>query len=472
MRKHPGPGNGTAQEALFRDAPVWKAILSMAVPSVCSMVVMLLYNMADMFFVGQLGDPSQVAAVSLVHPVFTVLMAVGSMLGGGGCALIAKTLGENDHEGARLYSSLAAWAGVLFGLIFAAALLANNGLVLRFLGVNAEIEPYARIYLCVIALGAPVMIFCSAFGNIVRAEGAAKVGMVSHLLSTLCNILLDPLFILRFRMGVGGAAIATVLSNLLGAAYLLHYLLRRSARFTLSPIPAIRQPLAIQKILAIGLPNLVNTTLIGFASALANRLLIAYGTLAVAGMAAASKSTSMISMIQMGITVGVQPLLAYQYGAKDLPRIREILAKTSALTILTGLVMLLFCFFNGNTVIGLFLKEPAALELGRRFIRLLVMTGPFLGVYYLGSSFLQASGNAKAATFVSLLRQGLVLIPLLYLMNALFGMTGNIWAHIAADILAAGGALLLAFRQYRILQKELRTASVSPSASVHPAEGE
>lgn len=432
---------------------MWKAIATLAVPSVFSMLVMILYNMADMFFVGQIGDAAQVAAVSLVGPVFTLMMAVGSMLGGGGCALLAKTLGEDRASYATLYSSLAAWGSVLFGLLFGAVMITARYPLLMFLGVNREMEPYAATYLTVLAVGAPIMIFSTAFGSIVRAEGAVKEGFLAHLLSTVLNIILDPLFILVLRMGVGGAAVATVLGNMAGAGYLAVYVIRRSENFTLSPLPALRNPAALGTLLAIGLPNFINSTLAGFAHALANQLLVQYGTLAVAGMAAASKTNTLISMTQMGITVGVQPLLAYNYGAKNIFRVREAVFKLSMITLSVGLLLMGACFAGGRQIVALFLKNPDALTLGQQFVRILVLTGPLLGLYYLAASFLQASGNAKTATLVSLLRQGIFLIPLLYRMNALFGMYGNIAAHIVADLLAAVTAVVLALQQYRKLVK-------------------
>lgn len=442
------------QQLIFRDRPVWKAIASLAIPSVFSMLVMILYNMADMFFVGQTGNAAQVAAVSLIGPVFTVVMAVGSMLGGGGCALLAKTLGENSAENAKLYSSLAVWSSVAFGGVLGFVLIVARHPILLFWGTNSEIEPYAELYLSVLAVGCPVMVFSTAFGSIIRAEGAVKEGFLAHMISTVLNILLDPLFVLQFGMGIGGAAVATVLSNAVGAGYLIFYILHKSENFTLSPLPAMKKPFAIWRLIAIGLPNFVNSTLVGVAHAMANQLLVRYGTLAIAGMAAASKTNMIISMTQMGITIGVQPLLAYNYGAGNVSRVRETMRKLSLLTVSIGIVLTTFCAFNGKLVVSLFFKEAEALLLGQKFVQLLVLTGPFLGIYYLASSFLQASGNAKIATFVSLLRQGIFLIPLLYAMNNLFGMMGNIVAHIVADIAAAGVAVILSRHQYRILLKK------------------
>lgn len=447
----------TKQEQLFRDAGVWKAIASLAVPAMISMVVMLLYNMADMFFVGQAGDTAQVAAVSIAGPVFTLIMAVGNMLGGGGCVLIAKTLGEKDGGRVKLYSSLCCWGSLLFGIVFAALAVIFADPLLGFLGANEETWQYAKMYLTVLALGAPIMIFTTGFGGIIRAEGAVKEGMIANLLSTVTNIILDPIFIMVFHLGVGGAAIATVLGNAVGAVYIIFYVKTKEKKnetnFTLSPSYACRNPWEIRRVLAIGAPNAINSVLVGFASAIANQLLAQYGTTAVAAMAAAGKSTMVISMIQMGICMGVQPLLAYCYGERNISRIRETLVKLSVLTVGIGLTVTVLCLFNSRILISLFLKEPEALALGREMISMLVLSGPFLGVYYLGSNFLQASGNAPMATLVSTLRQGIFLIPLLYIMNGLFGVKGNILAHVIADITAAAVAAALALRQYRKLAK-------------------
>ena len=442
----------TKQEQLFRDTNVWTAIFKLAVPAMISMVVMIFYNMADMIFVGQTGDTAQVAAVSIVGPVFTVMMAVGTMLGGGGCVLIARTLGEKDDSKVKLYSSLCCWGSLVFGLLFTVLVLIFSTPLLHFLGANEDIWDYAKMYLTVLAFGAPVMVFTTGFGGIIRAEGAVKEGMIGNLLSTVTNIILDPVFILGLHLGVGGAAIATVIGNAVGAVYFIYYVKKKETNFTLSPVYARKNPWEIRKILAIGVPNAMNSVLVGFASAFANQLLVQYGTNAVAAIAAAGKSTMVISMIQMGICMGVQPLLAYCYGDKNISRIRETLVKLSTLTIGIGLIVTVLCLMNSRAVVALFLKEPEALSLGQEMISLLVLSGPFLGLYYIGSNFLQAAGNAPLATLVSMLRQGIFFIPLLYIMNAAFGVKGNVSAHVISDIAAAVVAVILALRQYRILK--------------------
>lgn len=450
------------QEYLFQKASVWKAISQMAIPAMVSIIVMIIYNLADMFFVGRLGNTAQVAAISLVGPIFTLMMAIGTMIGGGGSVLIAKTLGEEDIEKVKLYSSLCCWGSIVFGLIFSAFVVLFSHPLLRFLGADSDTFSFARQYMIILALGAPVTIFANGFGNVIRGEGAVKEGMTGHLLGTIVNIVLDPLFILVLNMGAGGAAAATVLGNATAALYLLVYIKRSNTSLTLHPSYAVKNPLAITGILALGLPNMINSTLASFAGAFANQLLVQHGTNAVAAMGAAGKSTLIISMIQMGLCMGVQPLMAYCYGARNMPRLKEVLTRLSILTITIGLSAALFCLFNSRTIVSLFLKEPEALALGQQMVTLLVLSGPFLGLFYIGSNFLQASGNALLATVVSMLRQGIFLIPLLYAMNALFGVTGNIIAHIISDITAAAAAVLLAVLQYRKLQQ---TVSSSQNAS-------
>lgn len=444
------------QERLFKESTVWRAIFTMAVPAVINILVMVLYNMADMFFIARLHDDAQVAAISIVAPAFTMMMALGSMVGGGGCALIARTMGEGDSDRVSLYSSLCCWGSVLFGGLFAAVVLFVQEPILGFLGANEDMWGYAGTYLSILALGAPVMIFTTAFGNIVRAEGAVKEGMLGNLISTITNVVLDPLFILVFRFGVAGAAVATVLGNAAGAAYLIWYVRTKSSNLNLSPKLAASAPQEFCHVIAIGLPNGTSSFLTSFASALANNLMVQYGTLAVAAMAAASKSTTIITMVQMGICVGVQPLLAYNYGAKDLPRLRETLGKLAILAMSVGLAATLLCFFYSGPIISVFLKKPEALSLGQEIIRIRVLTGPFIGLFYIGSNFLQASGNAPLSMLVSLLRQGIFLIPMLYLMNYFFEVKGNVCAHVAADLLAVIVAVILTVRQYKKLQMTLQ----------------
>lgn len=432
-------------EKLFRTQSVWKSIFSLAIPSVVIILVMVLYNMTDMFFVGQLGDYNQVAAVSVVSPLFSLSAAVATMLGSGGCALIARALGSDDIKQAKAYASLCGWGSIGFGVLITIILLLARKAILPALGAADDIITYAEDYMSICALGVPFMLASTTLGTIIRAEGAVREGMIGNMAATLVNMVLDPLFILVMGMGVAGAAAATVIGNLAGTLFYLYFILKKAVVLNMNLKLAKENFRMLFSVLVLGMPNALSSILAGFASAFSNRLLGNYGTDAIAAMAAAGKTTMLIGMIQMGICMGIQPLLAYNYGAKDIPRLKEVIQKVSILTVIVGIVTGGFCCLCRHQIIGMFIKEASVARMGEELVLFLVAASPVIGIYYLSTNFVQASGNAFSATVMSLLRQGALLIPLLYLLHALIGMSGIAAAHMAADILAVlvGTAFLL-----------------------------
>lgn len=449
---------------LFRTKPVWGVIAHMSIPALVSILVMLLYNMTDMYFVAQMGDDIQVAAVSLVMPVFTVLMAVSTMLGNGACTIIAQALGSQDEERAKICSSLCVWGCIGFGGMFLLLCFLFCGPLLSFLGANEDMWGYARLYLLVLAAGAPVILLNHSLGSILRGEGAARQGMVGGLVSTVTNIVLDPIFISVLGLGVGGAAVATVLGNLAGLVYFLVYKKRHLSILSMEFQCVKRNLPLLGSILALGLPNAVSSSLSGFASTFSNRLLVSYSTGAVAAMGAAGKVTMIITMVQMGVCMGTQPLMAYCYGAKDHARMRETLKKLALLTCVLGLSLGALSFLAREQIISLFLSDNELRALGCHIVTITICSAPFMGLFYLGMNYLQASGKALLATVVSALRQGVLLIPLLYLMEALFQLDGPAMAHVVADItsifISIGCALCFVRREKR-QDNTLHTASQS-----------
>ncbi len=432
--------------------PAWKAIVSLSVPSVICYMVMILYYMADLYFVGWLGDVSLVAAVSLAAPVFSVLMAVGTMIANGGCTVTAQALGQKNQSQARRDSALCVWASLGLGAAFAAGGWLLCDPLLRLLGANADTWEAAKSYVLVIAAGAPVILLNHSLNGVLRGRGEIKAGLAGSMLSTLLNIALDPLFIVVLKWGVGGAAIATVLGN--GAAvgyYLLHGARRRDrCAIELHPRYA-RGWRALGTILALGLPNAISTALSGLADTFSNRLLVPHGTAAVAAMGAAGKALMLVTMVQMSICMGIQPLLAYCYGGRDWARLKEVLRKVALLTTALGTGLTLVLWAVRGPLTGQFLQDPAAALLGQRFLGYLLLTGPFIGLYYLAANFLQATGSAAAASLTSALRQGVLLVPLLYLLNNAWGLAGLALAHPAADAVSAAVTGIWALWYYRRL---------------------
>ncbi len=440
-------------EVLFREKPVWTAIFSMAVPSCITILVRVIYNMADMFFIGRLGDTSQVAAISIVSPIFSLVTAAATMVGVGGCSAVANAAGAGKRDDAKTYASLCCWASILFGIVCAFILLVGADPILKLLGANDEIKHAAGVYMRILAFGAPFMLLSTVLATVLRGDGAIKEGLIGNMTGTVLNIILDPVFILVLRQGVAGAAAATVIGNVVSSMFYLHYIIKKSAFLSISFQDAKRNPKALLHIMAIGLPNGISSILSGFASTFSNQLLSGYGTNAIAAMAAAGKVTMVITMIQMGICMGTQPLMAYNYGAKDLPRLKEILKKVGILTFVLGLVVALAGFSARHALISMFLKDSDAAAMGENFVLFLVIASPVVGFYYLSTNFLQASGNAFAATIVSVLRQGLLLIPGLYLLERFLGLTGIAAAYTVADALSALIAVIVCIWQYRILSK-------------------
>ena len=445
----------TKSQELFQNKSVWSAIFSMAVPSCISILVIFCYNMADMFFIGQLGDTAQVAAVSIVGPVFSLITAVSTMLGVGGCSVIAKTTGEGKLKESKSYASLCFYAAVFLGITCMVILLVCTDGILGLLGANEEILPYARSYMRILAVGAVMMLLPHVLGAVIRADGGIKEGLIGNLMGTVINIILDPIFILVLHMGVSGAAFATVIGNAASNIIYIWYIVKKAESLSIKPMLAIYRPLMLIHILAVGLPNGISSLLSGFASTFSNQLLSEYGTDAIAAMAAAGKATMIIAMVQMGICMGVQPLMAYNYGAGNVERLKEILKKLGLLTFVLGSAAMLGCLFGRKALIGMFLKNVQAASMGEELVLFLVIASPVIGLYYLSTNFLQASGNAMTATVVSLLRQGIILIPSLFLMNSLIGFKGIAAAHTIADILSVAVALTACFRQYNILKQKM-----------------
>ncbi len=448
-------GKNSRYEQMFRDDPVWKAILAMAVPSLLTIIIMIFYNMADMFFIARLGDTAKVASVSVIAPVFNIIMALATMIGVGGSALIANAFGAKDMEKARNISSLCFYSAVLLGLAVTVLLFLLQTPLLRILGTTPEMWEDSRTYLSILSCGTVFMLISSAMGMLVRSEGAVKEGMYGNLAGTLTNIVLDPLFILTFGWGVAGAAAATVIGNMVSSCYYVIFVHRRASVISLEVRRAFIMPREIFPIVALGVPNAASTVLSGFAATFANNLLARYGTDAIAAAAAAGKAGMLISMVQMGICMGVQPLMSYNYGSGNRARLKEILQKTALITGCIGIGTMVLCFILRTPIISLFLKEAEVARMGEKYMMYVMAGAPFLGIVYISTNYLQATKKAAGAILVSLLRQGLLLIPLLIVMHSVFGLYGLAGAHMAADMGAAVISAFIFFKEYRRTMREM-----------------
>ncbi|MCR4902757.1 MAG: MATE family efflux transporter [Butyrivibrio sp.] len=427
------------QVKVFESNNLWGSIFKMVIPALIAILVMLIYNMADMIFVGQTGETAQVAAVSVVGPIFSLIMAFAMLISAGATVIISSDLGKKDNEHARMVASLSIWSGIICGIIAGALIIIFNKPILVFLGATTDIITYARNYMLILAAGAPLLLISNMLSQVLRAEGAVKEGLVGNLMGTVVNIILDPIFILGFGMGVVGAAIATVIGNLVATVYYLLYMKNKAIVINMKLSYAKVNPVFIFSIMALGLPNAVSTLLSGFANSFANQLLSKYGSDAIAANAAAGRVNMIIVMVLMGICMGAQPLMSYNYGAGKLDRLSGVMKRLLILSTSTGLITAAAVIFFKSAVIGMFLKDLAVAAIAEDILTILMISSPFLGFFYLATNFLQATGNALKATIISALQKGLLLIPLLFILEYLFGFMGIRCAYVAADF----GAIII-----------------------------
>ena len=325
---------------LFEKTSVPKAVALMAIPTIVTMLVVVIYNMADTFFIGQTGDAMQVAAVSLATPVFMVFMALGNLFGIGGSSAISRALGEKNEQRARHISAFCCYGslgvGILMTLIF---ILFMDG-ILKMIGASPATIDYARQYLTFVAIGAPFVMFGTAYGNIVRGEGAAKESMIGNLIGTITNIILDPIMILWLGWGVSGAAVATVLGNVAACIFYLYYLLhKKETVLSIKPSDFQWKNRIASGVFSIGIPASLNNILMSCANILLNKVLISYGDTPVAAMGIAMKANMIVILLQIGLCAGIQPLIGYNYGARNVKRLKKVFFFTGLCAVIMGTVL-------------------------------------------------------------------------------------------------------------------------------------
>ncbi|MGN0479062.1 MAG: MATE family efflux transporter [Hominenteromicrobium sp.] len=434
----------------FEKGSVWKAIFKMSLPTIAVMLVTIVYNMADLIFVGQTGDAAQVAAVSLASPYFMLQMTLGTLIGGGGCTAISTALGAKDTARVRACSGACAVLCAAGGVLLGGAMLFFPDAFLRLFGADDATCQFTKDYLLILAAGTPVVVFSNAFANLVRAEGAVREAVLFNGLGTAANIVLDPVLISGCGMGVRGAAAATVLGNVLSAAALLLYLRRGRTALTLNPKHAFRSKRVFPQVLGLGVPGSVGNLLMGMTNTVTNNIAIRYGAGVVAAMGVGGKAGMIVAMIVMAFCLGVQPMIAYNYGAGSTARTREIVRKTGLLVILAGTALTALCYALRMPIARLFLQDEALLAQSTHIMTIGLAGMPLLGLYYLGVNYLQSVGQAIRATVLSAFRQGLCFAPMLLLLHALGGMEGMFWASPVTDLVSAALAIVLLLRARRI----------------------
>ena len=395
-------------------------VFSNIIPSIISMLMVLLYNLADAFFIGQTKDPLMFAAVNVATPAFLIFMSIGMLFGIGGTSLISRRFGERKEEEARHASSFCFYTGTTLGIIGMAFILIFLTPICRGIGASDDTIGLARDYLFYVSFAIPFLIFSNMFSNIIRAEGHATIAMLGITIGNVINIILDPIFILQLDMGTSGAAIATLIGNVCSSLFYLTHLLSKRTRLSLRLKDYKATGGIALGIFAIGIPASLNNILMSASNILLNNTMADYDDLAVAGLGVAMKVNMIVVMVLIGIGAGVQPLFGYFFGAGNRKRYMEIFRFSMILAIGASIVMSIVCYFGAATLARVFLDDDSAFSYAFSFSRKYIISGPILGILFILMNAIQATGAALPALILSVSRQGLVFIPVLFTLNAVF----------------------------------------------------
>ena len=452
---------------IFASAPVNEAVLTNAIPAMIAMLMVLIYNMADMFFVGQTHSALMLAAVSLATPVFLIFMGVGNIFGIGGTSVISRALGEGRTEYARKVSSFCMWGSVFTGVLLSAVLLACMNKVLSWIGASPDTWEYTREYLSIVAYAGPFVMISTCYSNIIRTEGKPGIAMSGQVLGNLLNIVLDPIMILVMKMGVAGAAWATAISNIVSALYYVFFLAGKRSMLGIHLKNFAVSDGIFQGVMAIGIPASLGNLLMSASHIIANALIASYhDDMAVAGFGVAMKVIMITGILCIGFAQGVQPLLGYCIGAKNISRFKECLRVSVFFAGSIGTVLMVLCFVFAEPLAALFLKDPGALAYAIRFSRILLSTSFLFGLFYVLTNALQAMGEAGSAMIINLSRQGFIYIPALFILNSVLGMNGLVFAQPIADVLSTVLVIFLYRRAIRRLEEKTALDSHQRSQAV------
>ena len=415
--------------------PVRRLVIKLAVPTIISMLVSSIYNMADTFFVAQLGT-SAAGAVGIVFSVMAVIQAIGFTIGMGGGNIASRKLGAKDEEEANRYASSGFFLGLVLSLILAIFGTIFIDDFMRVLGATETILPYARDYARYILLASPVMCLSFIMNNYFRAEGKAFYGMVGITAGGVLNIVLDPIFIFTFGLGTAGAAIATALSQFISFIILLILFLKGKSNLRLSIKYVSFKRVYYRNILVTGLPTLARQGLASLASIALNVMAAAYGDAAVAAMSIANRITFFLFSFMLGLGQGFQPVAAFNYGAKRYDRVHDATKFTSAISTLLMIVVAIICFIFARPLIMLFRRDDLdVISIGVVTLRAQSLALILTGITTVTNMALQSTGQAGRATLLAMCRQGFFFIPLVLILPHFIGLLGVQLAQSIADVL-------------------------------------
>lgn len=438
------------KSTVFDTEHLVRTYFAQALPVVFSMIISLIYNLADTYFVARTGSTLIVAGVSVCAPVFTVLMAFGNVYAQGGSSLISRLMGKNDQGSVRRVSSFCFYLAIATGLVLAVPMLIFQGPILRLLGASPEVMPYAREYYLVLAAGAPAVILPFIHSNLLRCEGASTLSMLGNVGGSVINIILDPIFIQVLGMGAAGAAIATVIGNLASDLFFLAIVLGKSRHLSVAPRDWRVSAGELRQIFSVGITAAVTNIASSVCVVVTNQFLKGYGDEKIAAWGIASKVAMIAQMVLIGLAFGGVPLFGYLYGGKDFKKLKKLIGFCTAFISCYGLLMALIIILLARPLTLVFMDDPGVVRDSALMLRWQVSGSAFAGIVLLFTCLFQATGKAGPALALSLSRQGLLFLAVLGVGVLVAGFNGLLAAQPIADALSAALAVIMwraAFRK-------------------------
>ncbi|NOH16038.1 MATE family efflux transporter [Clostridium cochlearium] len=447
--------NTISTEEMMEKESISKVLLKLSVPAIIAMLINAIYNIVDTIFVGMLDNTSAIAAVSIVYPLFMFIGAIGIMFGAGGASYLSRLLGEKKKEEADKTLTSTIIIGCIFSLVFTVIATMFLDEFLLMYGATKTIMPYAKEYGYVIVMGSIFTIGTAIMTNTIRAEGNSRYSMIATCIGAIINIILDPILMFNFNMGIKGAAVATVIAQFASFIFLLRYYYsnRNYINFKINFFkPTFNM---FFEILKIGIPIFVTQVLASFALGFMNLGAKPYGDAAVAAMGIVFRVMSIGFYIVFGIGQGFQPVAGYNYGAKNFTRLEEsIKISIKWSTIAAVITSLLFIIFARECMI-IFTRDKEVIDIGIKAFRAASLLFPLFGYVNTYAVLFQALGKATGAFILSISRQGIFYIPLIYILPKFMGLNGVIFCQTAADGLAFLETLIMAIWLKKQFKKEM-----------------
>ena len=449
----------TQKAELFERTSIPKAVLTLSIPTVLSSLVMVLYNLADTYFVGMLQDPIQNSAVTLAAPVLLAFNAVNNLFGVGSSSMMSRSLGAKDYDTVRRSSAFGFYCALLCGILFSVLATVFRPSLLVLLGADKSTSQATLEYMrWTVTCGAVPAILNVVMAYLVRSEGATLHASIGTMSGCLLNIVLDPVFILPWGldMGAAGAGLATFLSNCFACLYFFVLLFVRRGRTYVCFQPAMARPrkALVKGVFGVGVPasiqNLLNVT----GMTVLNNFTAVFGPDVIAAMGIAYKINMIPMYIAMGVSQGLMPLVSYNYGGGNVPRLKKAVAFAAKISLGFMAVAAVFCFFTSGTLIGLFMKTKAVVDYGSQFLRCMCVAQPFLAMDFLAVGVFQACGLGRYSLLFAILRKIVLEIPALYILNYFIPLYGLACAQAVAEVVLAAAAVAILMRLFHRMEDE------------------